>query len=192
MNPENPLELFHDWLRQAEGSEPNDPNAAALATARADGQPSVRMVLMKRADERGFCFFTNEESQKGVELHQNPRAAMCFHWKSLRRQVRVAGPVTEMEASNVDEYFHSRSRNSQIGAAVSHQSRPLASREMLEARVKEFAAAHPGEIPRPGYWKGYCLQPERIEFWLDGSDRLHDRFVYTREGGGWKQVRLYP
>jgi pyridoxamine 5'-phosphate oxidase len=192
MNPENPLEFFHDLLRQAEASEPNDPNAAALATASAEGEPSVRMVLIKRADERGFCFFTNEESEKGVQLRQNPRAAMCFHWKTLRRQVRVRGPVAPMEAADVDEYFHSRSRNSQIGAAVSQQSRPLASREMLEAKVRDFTAKHPGEIPRPQYWKGYCLRPERIEFWLDGAFRLHDRFLYTREGEGWKQVRLYP
>lgn len=192
MNPENPLELFHDWMRQAEGSEPNDPNAVALATASADGEPSVRMVLMKRADERGFCFFTNEESQKGVQLHENPRAAMCFHWKTLRRQVRVQGNVHLLEAADADEYFHSRSRGSQIGAAVSQQSRPLASREELEARVRRFTEEHPGEIPRPAYWKGYRLYPERIEFWIDGANRLHDRFLYTREGTGWKQIRLYP
>jgi pyridoxamine 5'-phosphate oxidase len=192
MNPENPLELFHDWLQQAEASEPNDPNAAALATAGADGEPSVRMVLVKRADERGFCFFTNEESEKGVQLHQNPQAALCFHWKSLRRQVRVRGPVSPMEAADVDEYFRSRSRNSQIGAAVSLQSRPLASREELEAKVRQFSEKHPGEIPRPAFWKGYCLQPQRIEFWVDGAHRLHDRFLYTREGAFWKQIRLYP
>ena len=192
MNAEDPLELFHLWLREAEGSEPNDPNAAALATANADGEPSVRMVLMKRADERGFCFFTNAESRKGVQLNENPRAAMCFHWKTLRRQVRVAGNVTDLLAADVDAYFHSRSRTSQIGAAVSRQSRPLASREELEARVRKFAAEHPGEIPRPAHWKGFCLQPERIEFWMDGPDRLHDRFLYTRAAGHWNQTRLYP
>ncbi len=192
MKAEDPLALFHLWLREAEQSEPNDPNAAALATATADGDPSVRMVLMKRADERGFCFFTNAESRKGTQLHENPRAAMCFHWKTLRRQVRVAGNVTELEAADVDAYFHSRSRTSQIGAAVSRQSRPLASREELEAKVRRFAEEHPGEIPRPAYWKGYCLYPERIEFWMDGADRLHDRFLFTREAGDWKQIRLYP
>jgi pyridoxamine 5'-phosphate oxidase len=192
MKAEDPLALFHLWLREAEKSEPNDPNAAALATATADGDPSVRMVLMKRADERGFCFFTNAESRKGVQLHENPRAAMCFHWKTLRRQVRVAGNVTELEAADVDAYFHSRSRTSQVGAAVSRQSRPLASREELEAKVRRFAEEHPGEVPRPAYWKGYCLYPERIEFWLDGPDRLHDRFLFTREAGDWKQIRLYP
>jgi pyridoxamine 5'-phosphate oxidase len=192
MTPENPLDLFHEWMRQAEATEPNDPNAVALATATRSGDPSVRMVLIKRVDERGFCFFTNQESQKGVELRENPRAALCFHWKSLRRQVRVNGPISEMQGADVDAYFHSRSRNSQIGAAVSQQSRPLASRDVLEAKVKEFAAEHSGEIPRPAYWKGYCLQPERIEFWLDGAFRLHDRFLYTREGAGWKQLRLYP
>jgi pyridoxamine 5'-phosphate oxidase len=117
---------------------------------------------------------------------------MCFHWKTLRRQVRVAGNVTELEAADVDAYFHSRSRKSQIGAAVSRQSRPLASREELEAEVQKFAAEHPGEIPRPAHWKGFCLQPERIEFWMDGPDRLHDRFLYTRESGHWIQTRLYP
>src|SRR5271170_691855 len=128
----DPLEVFALWLKQAEASEPNDAIAAALATSTPDGNPSVRMVLVKRADERGFCFFTNAESRKGLELQSNPKAALCFHWKTLRRQVRVEGPVTEMEAADVDAYFHSRSRNSQIGAAISEQSRPLGSREMLE------------------------------------------------------------
>ncbi len=188
----DPLELFALWLQEAERSEPNDPNAAALATSTLAGQPSVRMVLVKRADERGFCFFTNAESRKGSELQTNPGAALCFHWKTLRRQVRVEGRVTEMEAADVDAYFHSRSRNSQIGAAVSQQSRPLASREDLEASFRRFAQEHPGEVPRPLHWCGFCLHAERIEFWVHGADRLHDRFLFTRDAGLWKCTRLYP
>ncbi len=188
----NPIELFQDWLRDAEASEPNDPNAAALATAGVNGGPSVRIVLIKRVDERGFCFFTNAESQKGEQLAANPKASLCFHWKSLRRQVRVEGEVSGLEAGEVDSYFHSRSRNSQIGAAVSQQSRPLSSREELQGKVRQFAEEHPGEVPRPDYWRGYCVTAHRIEFWKDGADRLHDRILYTRAGGEWKQTRLYP
>ncbi len=188
----DPLDLFQQWFQEAEQSEVNDPNAVALATATVDGFPSVRMVLMKRVDERGFCFFTNAESAKGTQLAQNPRAAMCFHWKTLRRQVRIEGSITELPAAAVDAYFHSRSRRSQIGAAVSQQSRPLASREQLEQQVHDFAAQHPGEVPRPPYWVGYCLHAERIEFWNDGPDRLHDRFLYTRGPGQWLRTRLYP
>ena len=188
----DPLELFALWLQEAERSEPNDPNAAALATSTLAGQPSVRMVLVKRADERGFCFFTNAESRKGRELQTNPRAALCFHWKTLGRQVRVEGRVTEMEAADVDAYFHSRSRNSQIGAAVSQQSRPLASREELEASFRRFAQEHPGEVPRPPHWCGFCMHADRIEFWVHGVDRLHDRFLFTRESGAWNRTRLYP
>src|SRR5277367_355114 len=189
---DDPMEIFHRWLREAEASEPNDSNAAALATSSANGRPSVRMVLVKRADERGFCFFTNSESQKGLELAANPRAALCFHWKSLRRQVRVEGTVTELEDDDVDSYFHSRSLGSQLGAAVSQQSRPLASREELVEAVRRFAEAHPGEVPRPSYWRGYCVSAERIEFWMDGPDRLHDRILFTRGESGWVRKRLYP
>jgi pyridoxamine 5'-phosphate oxidase len=188
----DPLELFAIWLKQAEESEPNDAIAAALATATLDGIPSVRMVLVKRVDERGFCFFTNAESSKGMQLEANPRAALCFHWKTLRRQVRVEGRVTEMEAADVDAYFHTRSRKSQIGAAVSRQSRPLGSREELEAQVRKFTEEHPGEVPRPPYWRGFCVHAEQIEFWVDGPNRLHDRFLFTRDSGGWKRTRLYP
>ena len=188
----DPIARYHEWLRQAEGSEPNDPNAAALATSTADGEPSVRMVLVKRVDENGFCFFTNAESQKGTQLAENPRAALCFHWKTLRRQVRVAGTVTELESSEVDAYFHSRSRKSQMSAAVSAQSRPLKSREELVDKVNAFAQEHPGEIPRPPFWRGYRVRAERIEFWMDGADRLHDRILFTRGGDGWLRTRLYP
>lgn len=189
---DDPLEQYRHWFQDAEASEPNDPNAVALATATADGHPSVRMVLMKRVDERGFCFFTNAESEKGIQLQANPWAALCFHWKSLRRQVRVEGSVTELDAADVDEYFHSRSRKSQIGAAVSQQSRPLESREMLEEEVETFTQEHPGDVPRPGYWRGYCLYAEQIEFWMDGENRLHNRFRFTRDGDGWISTRLYP
>jgi len=152
----------------------------------------VRMILVKRVDERGFCFFTNAESEKGVLLAENPRAALCFHWKSLRRQVRVAGTVTELESGEVDAYFQSRSRKSQISAAVSAQSRPLGSRDELVDKVNAFAAQHPGEIPRPPHWRGYCVFPARIEFWINGADRLHDRVLFTRVGKEWESVRLYP
>lgn len=192
LSTRDPIELFREWMVEAEQSEPNDPNAVALATSTVDGMPSVRMVLMKHVDEKGFCFFTNAESQKGVQLADNPRAAMCFHWKTVRRQVRVEGGITEMSGADVDEYFHSRSRRSQLGAAVSEQSRTLGSREELEERVRRFSEKHPGEVPRPDYWRGYCLSTERMEFWMDGKDRLHDRFLFVRSGEGWTVQRLYP
>jgi pyridoxamine 5'-phosphate oxidase len=188
----DPLALFGVWMKDAEASERNDPNAVALATASRDGMPNVRMVLMKRVDERGFAFYTNAESQKGVELRENPRAAMCFHWKSLRRQVRISGLVAELPDADADEYFHSRSRLSQLGAVASQQSRVLASREVLVDRVKELEAEFPGKISRPEYWKGYVLSPERVEFWNDGSGRLHDRFLFTRSADGWRKDRLFP
>jgi pyridoxamine 5'-phosphate oxidase len=188
----DPMPLFDSWLKEAEASEPNDPNAAALATSTPDGAPSVRMVLAKRIGGHPFCFLTNVESRKGSELARNPRAALCFHWKSLRRQVRVEGRVSELEESFVDKYFHSRSRASQIGAAVSQQSRVLESRDELEARVRQFGASHPGVIPRPRYWRGFYVHVERIEFWLDGAHRLHDRILFTRDGDGWQKARLYP
>jgi pyridoxamine 5'-phosphate oxidase len=188
----DPIEVFQQWLREAEASEPNDPNAMALATATANGAPSVRIVLLKRVNERGFCFFTNAESQKGGQLTENPVAAVCFHWKTLRRQVRVEGSVTELSAADIDEYFHSRSRRSQLGAAVSRQSRPLHSREEFVEEVRRFGEQHPGEVPRPDYWRGYCVAPERIEFWIDGPDRLHDRILFAQREGAWERTRLYP
>jgi pyridoxamine 5'-phosphate oxidase len=188
----DPIAVFHQWLHEAEASEPNDPNAAALATATARGLPSVRVVLVKRVDQRGFCFFTNAESEKGRQLAENPIAALCFHWKSLRRQVRVEGPVTELPGIEVDRYFHTRSRRSQLGAAVSRQSRPLISRQKLLTEVEKFEAEHPGQIPRPNHWRGYCLKPDRIEFWIDGPDRLHDRFLFTLVDNRWATTRLYP
>ena len=188
----DPIALFDLWFTEASATEPNDPNAAALATATAGGVPSVRMVLVKPVGEERFCVFTNAESRKGAELIDNPSAALCFHWKTLRRQVRVEGAITSLSAEASDAYFHSRSRGSQIGAAISNQSRPLGSREELEAKAQAFASSHPGEMSRPAYWRGFCLHAERIEFWTDGKDRLHDRFLFTREGDRWQRSRLYP
>jgi pyridoxamine 5'-phosphate oxidase len=188
----DPMVIFGLWMKAAETKEPSDPSAVALATATRDGMPSVRMVLIKGVDKRGFAFYTNADSQKGLELLENPRAALCFHWKSLRRQVRIAGTVTELPASDADRYFHSRPRLNQLGAAASQQSRVLATREELEARVKELDDAFPGEIPRPEYWKGYVLRPERIEFWKSAEGRLHDRFLFVRTVDGWQKERLFP
>jgi pyridoxamine 5'-phosphate oxidase len=188
----DPIALFRAWMKAAEASEPSDASAVALATATRDGVPSVRMVLMKRVDQRGFCFYTNAESQKGVELAANPHASMCFHWKSLRRQVRISGVVSELSNEEADDYFQSRSRLSQLGAAASEQSRVLARREVLEARVKELERAFPGKIPRPAYWRGYLLRPERIEFWKNGEGRMHDRVLFLRNPEGWQKERLYP
>jgi len=188
----DPIAVFQSWMKEAVESEPNDPNAAALATATSDGIPSVRMVLVKQVDQRGFCFYTNARSRKGRELTTNPRAALCFHWKSLGRQVRVEGRVTELPSSDADAYFHSRSRESQLGSAVSQQSSPLASRKTLEEMVRKFGASHPGEVPRPAWWKGYAVKPERMELWVDGEHRLHDRLLFVRENGGWVKSRLFP
>jgi pyridoxamine 5'-phosphate oxidase len=188
----DPIALFDLWLTEATATEPNDPNAASLATATTTGIPSVRMVLVKPVGEERFCVFTNAESRKGTELIENPMAALCFHWKTLRRQVRVEGAITALSAEASDAYFHSRSRGSQIGAAVSNQSRVLLDREELETKAHAFAESHPGEVPRPEYWRGFCLRPERIEFWMDGKDRLHDRFLFIREGDRWLRSRLYP
>lgn len=187
-----PIALFRAWMREAEAGELNDPNALALATATANGAPSVRMVLLKGLDERGFAFYTNAESRKGLELAENPRAAMCFHWKSLRRQVRVEGLVSELPDTDADAYFHSRSRGSQLGAVASRQSRPLASRQALEARVQSVEERYPNVVSRPDFWRGYVLWPERIEFWVNGAERLHDRFLFSRTDTGWIKERLYP
>ncbi len=188
----DPIAIFRTWMADAEATELNDPNAVALATASASGAPSVRMVLLKQLDDRGFGFYTNAESQKGQQLQANAQAAMCFHWKSRRRQVRIEGIVSELPASEADDYFHSRGRRSQLGAAVSRQSRPLESRAELEAMVRELAEKYPAEIPRPAYWKGFVLKPQRIEFWQDGADRLHDRMLFQSDGNAWVTSRLFP
>ena len=188
-----PYGLFTEWMDAAKAAEVNDPDAMTLATCTPEGVPSARMVLLKRFDVRGFAFFTNGESRKGGELRANQHAALCLHWKSLRRQVRVEGSVTELPASDVDEYFASRGRRSKVGAWASQQSRPLGSRAELEAEAAKFGNEFPGEVPRPPYWTGFLVKPARIEFWQDGEARLHDRIVFTAEGaGGWGKERLYP
>lgn len=191
--PSDPLPLFHDWMAAAEASEPNDPNAMALATVDASGRPSVRMVLLKGADAAGFVFYTNLESRKGQELAGNPFAALGFHWKSLKRQIRVEGRVQLVTEAEADTYFASRARASQIGAWASIQSRPLNGRFELEKRVAEYTAKFGlGKVPRPPHWSGFRLVPDRIEFWHDRQFRLHDRFVYLRDGEGWAVEHLYP
>src|SRR5215212_4919747 len=188
-----PWELFASWLDEASRSEPNDPTAMALATSDADGLPNVRMVLLKGADENGFVFYTNIESNKGRELAANPKAALVFHWKSLRRQVRARGTVTPVSEAEADAYFASRPRDSRIGAWASQQSRPLESRFALEKAVARYAAKHAvGEVPRPPYWTGYRIAPVAMEFWADRPFRLHDRVLFTRQGEGWAKARLYP
>jgi len=189
----DPIALFGEWLDDAARSEPNDPNAMALATVDDDGLPDVRMVLLKGHDAAGFVFFTNVESAKGRELLAHSKAALCFHWKSLRRQIRVRGPVTTVSAAEADEYFASRPRGSRIGAWASKQSRPLESRFALEKAVAVYTAKFGiGEIPRPEYWSGFRLAPVAIEFWHDRPFRLHDRLKFTRTADGWEKTRLYP
>ena len=189
----DPLALFHQWLTEATAAEPNDPTSAALATATPAGHPSVRMILLKPTDHHPFAFYTNSHSQKGDELSRNPHAALCLHWKSLRRQVRVEGLIHPLTPEASDRYFHSRSRNSQIAAAISQQSHTLSSREQLKSEFRDFAARHPHEIPRPDHWQGFYIEPQKIEFWLDGPDRLHDRFLFTRTNQSeWRKSLLYP
>ena len=189
----DPFQLFDEWFAQAQASEPNDANAMALATAGTDGQPHVRMVLLKGHDRRGFVFYTNEESAKANDLAENPRAALLFHWKSLRRQVRIEGSVEPVSDAESDEYFATRSRDSQLGAWASDQSRPLQNRETFESRFEETKRRFEGgEVPRPPHWGGYRVIPERIEFWTDRPHRLHERRLFTREGDSWTEGLLYP
>jgi pyridoxamine 5'-phosphate oxidase len=190
-----PFALFARWLKDAEASEPNDPNAVAVATVDEHGLPNVRMVLLKGFDEQGFVFYTNFESQKGQEILGQKKAAMCFHWKSLRRQVRIRGPVEVVSDAEADAYYASRPRGSRIGAWASKQSRPLEGRFALEKSVAEYTARYAiGEIPRPSYWSGFRIRPTSIEFWHDRQFRLHDRVEFRREDpeGSWNKVRMYP
>jgi pyridoxamine 5'-phosphate oxidase len=191
----DPFELFNAWFAEAKKAEPNDPDAMALATVDATGLPDVRMVLLKAAGERGFVFYTNEESVKGGELASNPKAALVLHWKSTRRQVRVRGLVERVTAAEADAYFASRSRDSQIAASASDQSRPLDSRKTFEARVAELRKKFEGkDVPRPAHWGGYRIIPSEIEFWQNGPHRMHDRVLFSRAGAGgtWSKTRLYP
>ena len=201
MNPEqeaiphgDPIALFDVWFAEARATEPSDSNAMALATATPDGRPSVRMVLLKGHGPDGFVFYTNSGSRKGGEIRSNPHAALLFHWKSLRRQIRIEGPLTEVTEAEADAYFWSRPLVSQLGSAASDQSSPLDDRRTYLARVEELAARYQGEdrIPRPPHWTGFRLAPDAIEFWVDRSNRLHERRRFTRSESGWSSTLLYP
>ena len=189
----DPHALFEEWYTEAQQSEPGLPEAVALATADAGGAPSVRMVLLKGHDARGFVFYTNSRSRKGGELAANPRAALLFYWKSLRRQVRIEGPVEPVGDAEADAYFATRARESQLGAWASDQSQPMPDRASFEARYQALAGEYESrEVPRPPHWWGYRIVPERIEFWTDRAHRLHERRLFVRDGQGWAESLLYP
>lgn len=190
---DEPLALFAEWFDLAKAKEPNDPNAMALATADADGLPDIRMVLLKDYDARGLTFFTNLDSAKGRQLADNPHAALLFHWKSIRRQVRFRGPVASVDPAEADAYFATRARGAQIGAWASAQSRPLEGRFALEKDIAMQTARFGfGPVPRPPHWSGFRLAPVAIEFWVNRPFRLHDRLLFRREGGAWVKTRLFP
>lgn len=195
--PNSPYDLFEQWLSEAEAKEPNDPNAMCLATATPEGVPSARMVLLKGLDARGFVFYTNGTSRKGGELDSNQNAALCFHWKSLLKQVRVEGEIEEVSAEEADAYYNTRHRGSRIGAWASKQSQPLGSYDELKEFVENYEAEFEGvdPIPRPPYWKGFRVKPRSIEFWIDGEYRLHERYVFKPDEenkGDWQRHMLYP
>ena len=192
---DDPIELFKVWMDEAQKSEPNDPNALSLATSNKDNLPSVRMVLLKEFNQKGFVFYTNLNSQKGNELKENPNAAMCFHWKSLLRQIRISGKITQVEDSVADQYYNSRGYDSRIGAWASKQSKELKNRDELENSIKEFKKKFndKNNVPRPDHWSGWNLSPIRIEFWLDGDSRIHERLNYTIDkSGNWIKSLLSP
>jgi pyridoxamine 5'-phosphate oxidase len=189
----DPFSLFEEWYAEARNRELNDPGAMALATTNADGQPSVRMVLLKGHSPDGFIFYTNQESRKAEQIAERPFAALLFHWKSIRRQVRIEGQVHTVDAATADAYFATRGRDSQLGAWASDQSRPLDCRATFEARFAEMTARFAGmEVPRPPHWSGYLIWPNRIEFWQDREHRLHERRLFTRNGDSWDEGMLYP
>ncbi|MBO9621781.1 MAG: pyridoxamine 5'-phosphate oxidase [Sphingomonas sp.] len=189
----DPFQLFAQWFAEAQASEPNDPNAMALATVDAGGQPSVRMVLLKGHGPDGFVFYTNRESRKAQDLLASPRGALLFHWKSLRRQIRIEGPVAQVSDAESDTYFASRGRDSQLGAWASDQSRPLDLRATFETRYEQARQRYEGqEVPRPPHWGGYRVAPERIEFWQDRAHRLHERRLFLHTPDGWSEGLLYP
>lgn len=189
----SPFDQFRTWMAEAEISEPNDANAMVVATCTLDGHASLRAVLLKGVDERGFVFYTNKESRKGVEAIANPNVALLFHWKSLRRQIRIEGSVEHVTDAEADAYFRSRPRISRLGAWASQQSQPLESRRLLEDRLAEAERRFPGDIPRPAYWSGFRVLPARFEFWQDMPYRLHDRTVYSASvSGAWEQTKLFP
>jgi pyridoxamine 5'-phosphate oxidase len=193
MSASAPFTLFDIWFAEARTSEPNDSNAMALATTGRDGQPSVRMVLLKGHGPDGFVFYTNQESNKARQIAERPFAALLFHWKSLRRQIRIEGELLGVDDATADAYFATRGRDSQLGAWASDQSRPLESRATFEARFAEMQARFDGrDVPRPPHWSGYRLEPSRIEFWQDRAHRLHERRLFTRSGTGWDEGMLYP
>jgi len=190
---DDPFVLFDAWFAEAAAAEPELPEAMTLATATPDGRPSARIVLLKDHGPKGFTFYTNADSRKGCELAANPRAALLFHWKSLRRQVRIEGPLAEVSAAEADAYFATRSRDSQLGAHASFQSRPLDQRATFEARYDEMKQRfEDGDVPRPERWTGYRVTPEQFEYWTDRPHRLHERRLFVREGDGWSEGLLYP
>ena len=191
---DNPIELFKMWFSEAEKNEINDPNAVAVATSDKNNQPNVRMVLLKGLSDKGFVFYTNFNSKKGEELKNNSKASLCFHWKSLRRQVRVLGKTEEVTSAEADKYYNSRPYKNKIGAWASSQSKDLDKRETFLKKIKEFENKYSDQnfVPRPPNWSGWRVEPKEVEFWLDGEGRIHERLVYTKENGKWKKKLLYP